>query len=47
MSLNEDFRTNLDNLDKVKKDNKYINIIIDFINSDKKRPISLPENLKW
>ena len=43
---NSNFRTNLDSLDKVKKDNKYVNIIIDFINSDKKRPISIPENLK-
>ena len=43
---NSNFRTNLDSLDKVKKDNEYVNIIIDFINSDKKRPISIPENLK-
>ena len=28
------------------KENKYVKIIIDFINSDKKRPISLPENIK-
>ena len=26
--------------------NKYVKIIIDFISSDKKRPISLPENIK-
>ena len=33
-------------LDDESKNNKYVKIIIDFINSDKKRPISLPENIK-
>ena len=28
------------------KNNQYVNKIISFINSDKKRPISLPENIK-
>jgi len=43
---NHNFRSNIDNLNSDMKDNKYIKIIIDFINSDKKRPISLPENIK-
>ena len=43
---NQDFRSNIDNLNTDLKDNKYVKIIIDFINSDKKRPISLPENIK-
>ena len=28
------------------KKNKYVSKIINFINSDKKRPISVPENIK-
>ena len=40
------FRNNIDNLNQKQKDNKYVKLIIEFINSDKKRPISLPENLK-
>ena len=43
---NKNFRANIDNLNKEVKDNKYVKIIIDFINSDKKRPISLPQNIK-
>ena len=43
---NHNFRSNIDNLNTDLKDNKYVKIIIDFINSDKKRPISLPENIK-
>ena len=43
---NQNFRINVENLDKDMKENKYVKIIIDFINSDKKRPISLPENIK-
>ena len=43
---NQNFRSNLKNLDKHIKENKYVKTIIDFINSDKKRPISLPENIK-
>ena len=43
---NQNFRSNAENLDKDIKDNKYVKTIIEFINSDKKRPISLPENIK-
>ena len=43
---NQNFRSNAENLDKDMKDNKYVKTIIDFINSDKKRPISLPEYIK-
>ena len=43
---NQNFRSNIENLDKDIKENKYVKTIIDFINSDKKRPISLPENIK-
>ena len=40
------FRLNIENLDDNLKNNKYVKIIIDFIDTDKKRPISLPENIK-
>ena len=43
---NQNFRSNVENIDKDMKENKYVQTIIDFINSDKKRPISLPENIK-
>ena len=43
---NQNFRSNIDNLNADIRDNKYVKIIIDFINSDKKRPISLPQNIK-
>ena len=43
---NQNFRSNIDNLNVDMKQNKYVKIIIDFISSDKKRPISLPENIK-
>ena len=43
---NHNFRSNAENLDADMKENKYIKIIIDFLNSNKKRPISLPENIK-
>ena len=43
---NQNFRSNIDNLNADLKNNKYVKIIIDFINSDKKRPISLPKNIK-
>ena len=43
---NQNFRSNIDSLNVDLKDNKYVKIIIDFINSDKKRPISLPKNIK-
>ena len=42
----QNFRSNIDNLNADLKNNKYVKIIIDFINSDKKRPISLPKNIK-
>ena len=43
---NQNFRSNIDNLASEIKENKYVKIIIDFINSDKKRPISLPKITK-
>jgi len=42
----KNFRSNIDNLSSEIKDNQFVNKIINFINSDKKRPISLPENTK-
>ena len=36
------FRDNIENLNSDLKNNEFIKIIINFINSDKKRPISLP-----
>ena len=42
----ENFRSNIDNLSREVKNNEFVNKIINFINSDKKRPISLPENIK-
>jgi len=42
----QNFRSNIENINSDMKENKYVNIIIDFINSDKKRPISLPNNIK-
>ena len=42
----ENFRSNIDNLNSEIKNNEYVNKIINFINSDKKRPISLPEKIK-
>ena len=42
----ENFRSNIDNLNSEIKNNQFVNKIIKFINSDKKRPISLPENIK-
>ncbi len=44
--INQNFRSNYENLDSQMKENKYVKIIINFLNSDKKRPISLPENIK-
>ena len=43
---NRNFRSNIENLNTYRKKNKYVQTIIEFINSDKKRPISLPENIK-
>ena len=42
----QNFRSNIENLNLEIKKNKFVKKIIDFINSDKKRPISLPENIK-
>ena len=42
----ENFRLNIDNLNSEIKKNPFVNKIINFINSDKKRPVSLPENIK-
>ena len=39
---NQNFRSNMESLEKNLKENNYIKKIIDFLNSDKKRPISLP-----
>ena len=39
---NETFRQNIENLSQELKENKYVNNIVKFINSDKKRPISVP-----
>jgi UDP-N-acetylglucosamine acyltransferase len=40
------FRKNIDKLDNASKENKYVKKIINFINADKKRPISIPSNIK-
>ena len=42
----EDFRLNIDQLSPDLKNNVFVKKIINFINSDKKRPISLPEAIK-
>ena len=42
----ENFRSNIDTLSSKIKNNQFVNKIINFINSDKKRPISIPENIK-
>ena len=39
---NETFRKNIENLNQELKENKYVNNIVKIINSDKKRPISVP-----
>ena len=44
---NSNFRKNIENLSLITKKNKYVNEIIKFIISDKKRPISLPSNISW
>ena len=38
-------RENIENLDPDLKKNEFIKKILDFINSDKKRPISVPPNI--
>ena len=42
----ENFRSNIDNLNSKIKNNHFVNKIINFISADKKRPISIPENIK-
>ena len=42
----ENFRSNIDELNLEIKNNEFVKKIITFINSDKKRPISLPDNIK-
>ncbi len=42
---NSSFRENIENLDEDLKNNKFVKKIINFLNTDKKRPISLPSNL--
>ena len=43
--INKNFRINLENIDDKMKNNKYVKKIINFLNADKKRPISLPINI--
>ena len=40
------YRENIENLNEKFKKNKFVEKIIKFINADKKRPISAPENIK-
>ena len=40
----QNFRSNIEKLEKNIIANKYVKMIINFLNSDKKRPISLPVN---
>ena len=42
----KNFRSNIKNLDNKIKKNKYVSKILNFINSDKKRPICMPEKIK-
>ena len=44
---NSSFRDNIDSLDPDLKNNEFIKKILNFINTDKKRPISLPSDIKW
>ena len=39
------FRSNIENLKSDIKKNQFVSKIIDFINSDKKRAIAVPENI--
>ena len=43
---NSEFRKNVDNLNSELKENNYVQKIINFINADKKRPISIPATIK-
>ena len=42
----ENFRSNIANLSPETKKNEFVDKIINFISADKKRPISIPENIK-
>ena len=42
---NPNFRSNIENLNSDIKKNQFVSKIIDFINSDKKRAIAVPENI--
>ncbi len=42
----ENFRSNIDKLNSELRSNQFVKKILSFINSDKKRPISVPENIK-
>ena len=42
----ENFRSNIVNLSPEAKKNEFVDKIINFISADKKRPISIPENIK-
>ena len=42
---NSNFRENIENLNQDLKTNEFVKKILEFINSDKKRPISLPPNI--
>ena len=44
--INQNFRSNIEKLEKNIKENKYVNTIINFLEADKKRPISVPVNIK-
>ena len=41
----KNFRENIESLNSDLKDNEYVKKILNFLNSDKKRPISLPPNI--
>ena len=44
--VDQNFRSNIQNIEEELKKNKYVKKIIDFIETGKRRPISLPENIK-
>ena len=44
--IDQNFRANIQNIEEELKKNKYVKKIIDFVETDKRRPISLPENIK-
>ena len=44
--IDQNFRANIQNIEENLKKNKYVKKIIDFVETDKRRPISLPEYIK-